>query len=93
MAPLRFRLHGVLTSALTPLVRRTPGEAQLDFCGPKTNDVAHVGHARAALTQAQPSRNARGLDVADIRLSARRPDGTGSRRARARDLLWRAEGA
>jgi cysteinyl-tRNA synthetase len=49
MADLRLRLYDTLSGKLTPLVPRHPGEARVYCCGPTTYDVAHVGHARAAL--------------------------------------------
>ncbi len=44
-----LRLHDTLTSALRPFEPRIAGEATVYCCGPTTYDVAHVGHARAAL--------------------------------------------
>lgn len=50
MSQIRLRLYDTLTGKLTPLEPRKPGESQVYCCGPTTYDVAHVGHARAALT-------------------------------------------
>jgi cysteinyl-tRNA synthetase len=47
--PLRLRLFDTLTAAARPFVPRVAGEATVYCCGPTTYDVAHVGHARAAL--------------------------------------------
>lgn len=44
-----LRLYNTLTRAVEPMVPKTPGEARVYCCGPTTYDVAHVGHARAAL--------------------------------------------
>jgi cysteinyl-tRNA synthetase len=49
MPDLRLRLHDTLTGKLTPVVPRKPGEVGVYTCGPTTYDVAHVGHARAAI--------------------------------------------
>jgi cysteinyl-tRNA synthetase len=46
---LSLRLFDTLSQSLRPFVPRTPGEATVYCCGPTTYDVAHVGHARAAL--------------------------------------------
>src|SRR4051812_36399720 len=49
MADLRLRLHDTLQGKLIPLVPRHPDEVRIYTCGPTTYDVAHVGHARAAI--------------------------------------------
>src|SRR5580692_6971685 len=49
MSELRLRLHDTLTGKLVPVVPRRPGEGGLYTCGPTTYDVAHIGHARAAI--------------------------------------------
>jgi len=46
---LSLRLFDTLSQSLRPLAPRIPGEATVYCCGPTTYDVAHVGHARAAL--------------------------------------------
>ena len=46
---LHLRLFDTLSQSLRLLEPRTPGEATVYCCGPTTYDVAHVGHARAAL--------------------------------------------
>jgi cysteinyl-tRNA synthetase len=49
MALLRLQLHDTLSGKLCPLVPRKPDEVRVYCCGPTVYDVAHVGHARAAL--------------------------------------------
>ena len=49
MPELRLRLHDSLTGQLVHLSPRRPDEVRVYTCGPTTYDVAHVGHARAAL--------------------------------------------
>jgi cysteinyl-tRNA synthetase len=49
MPELRLRLHDSLTGQLVTLTPRRPDEVRVYTCGPTTYDVAHVGHARAAL--------------------------------------------
>jgi cysteinyl-tRNA synthetase len=49
MPELRLSLHDTLTSKPTLLVPKQPGEVRVYTCGPTTYDVAHIGHARAAL--------------------------------------------
>jgi cysteinyl-tRNA synthetase len=44
-----LRLYDTLTAGLAPLVLRPSGEIGIYCCGPTVYDVAHVGHARAAL--------------------------------------------
>src|SRR5690348_1067759 len=44
-----LELYDTLTTARKPLSLRTAGEAGVYCCGPTVYDVAHVGHARAAL--------------------------------------------
>jgi cysteinyl-tRNA synthetase len=48
-APLRLRLYDAQAAALVPLSPRQAGEARIYACGPTTYDVAHIGHARAAI--------------------------------------------
>jgi cysteinyl-tRNA synthetase len=62
MAELRLRLHDTLSDKLTPLEPRRPGEVRVYCCGPTTYDVAHVGHARAALVPDILVRHLRGQD-------------------------------
>ena len=45
----RLRLHDSLSATLVPLSPRRPGEVRIYACGPTTYDVAHIGHARAAI--------------------------------------------
>ncbi len=49
MPELKLRLHDTLTAKVTPLVPRHAGEVRVYCCGPTVYDVAHIGHARAAL--------------------------------------------
>lgn len=49
MTEISQKLHDTLTGSLQPLLPRTPSEVGVYCCGPTTYDVAHVGHARAAL--------------------------------------------
>ena len=49
MPDLHLRLYDTLTAQLTPLVPRHPGAVGVYTCGPTTYDVAHIGHARAAV--------------------------------------------
>ncbi|MFO0756754.1 MAG: cysteine--tRNA ligase [Byssovorax sp.] len=65
MTALRLHLHDTLTGQLVPFVPRHPGEARIYCCGPTTYDIAHVGHARAALAPDVLVRalRARGLQV------------------------------
>src|SRR4051812_22791785 len=49
MSELRLELYDTLTAKLTPLVPRQPGLVRIYCCGPTVYDVAHAGHARAAL--------------------------------------------
>ena len=48
---MAFRLHDSLSDAIVPLPERTPGETSVYVCGPTVYDAAHVGHARAYVTQ------------------------------------------
>ncbi|MBK8252166.1 MAG: cysteine--tRNA ligase [Polyangiaceae bacterium] len=45
-----IRIHDTLTGRLTVFTPRQPGKVGVYCCGPTTYDVAHVGHARAAIT-------------------------------------------
>ena len=69
MPELHLRLHDTLTARLVPFVPRHPGKAGVYTCGPTTYDVAHVGHARAALSPDILVRylRFRGLDVTYVR--------------------------
>src|SRR4051812_3541036 len=69
MAELRLRLHDTLTGNLVSVVPRHPGEVRIYTCGPTTYDVAHVGHARAALMPDILVRHLRGqgLEVIHVR--------------------------
>jgi cysteinyl-tRNA synthetase len=49
MEALHLHLHDTLSGNAVPFVPRHPGEARVYCCGPTTYDIAHVGHARAAL--------------------------------------------
>jgi cysteinyl-tRNA synthetase len=49
MAEITLRLFDTLTAAPQPLIPRPSGEVGVYCCGPTVYDVAHVGHARAAL--------------------------------------------
>jgi cysteinyl-tRNA synthetase len=49
MSETSLRLFDSLSASLEPLILRTPGEVSVYCCGPTVYDVAHVGHARAAL--------------------------------------------
>jgi cysteinyl-tRNA synthetase len=49
MSEIRTRLYDTLTGQLATVTPRKPGEIGVYTCGPTTYDVAHVGHARAAL--------------------------------------------
>jgi cysteinyl-tRNA synthetase len=60
MSELRLRLYDTLTQKLTPLVPQRPGEVRVYTCGPTTYDVAHIGHARAALAPDVLVRHLRG---------------------------------
>ena len=42
-------LHDTLTRKVSPLTLRQEGKVSIYCCGPTTYDVAHVGHARAAV--------------------------------------------
>ncbi len=60
MSELHLRLHDTLTGQLAPLVPRQPGAVGVYTCGPTTYDVAHVGHARAAIAPDVLVRHLRG---------------------------------
>src|SRR5262245_25170356 len=47
---MALKIHDTLTGRLIPFTPRSPGRVGVYNCGPTTYDVAHVGHARAALT-------------------------------------------
>ena len=49
MPTLRLHLHDTLSAKLTPVEPRHPGELRVYTCGPTVYDVAHIGHARAAV--------------------------------------------
>jgi cysteinyl-tRNA synthetase len=69
MPPLHVRLYDTLTAQPKPLVPRHPGTVGVYTCGPTTYDVAHVGHARAALAPDVLVRHlrAQGLRVTYVR--------------------------
>jgi cysteinyl-tRNA synthetase len=64
-----LHLHDTLTQSLKPFTPRKAGKAGVYCCGPTTYDVAHVGHARAAITPDILVRALRehGLDVTFVR--------------------------
>ncbi len=47
---MALEIHDTLTGRLVPFTPRNAGKVGVYCCGPTTYDVAHVGHARAALT-------------------------------------------
>jgi cysteinyl-tRNA synthetase len=47
---MALKIHDTLTGRLVPFTPRNAGKVGVYCCGPTTYDVAHVGHARAALT-------------------------------------------
>jgi cysteinyl-tRNA synthetase len=49
MVALSLRLYDTLSAAPQPLLPRHEGQVGVYCCGPTVYDVAHVGHARAAL--------------------------------------------
>ncbi len=69
MSEIHLRLHDTLTGQLTAFVPRHAGKAGIYTCGPTTYDVAHVGHARAALAPDVLVRylRAKGLEVTYVR--------------------------
>src|SRR5271168_1096449 len=69
MAEFHLRLHDTLTAHIVPFVPRHPGKAGVYTCGPTTYDVAHVGHARAAIAPDVLVRylRTRGLQVTYVR--------------------------
>lgn len=69
MPELRLRLYDTLSANLVPLVPKRPGEVRIYTCGPTTYDVAHIGHARAALAPDILVRHVReqGLKVTYVR--------------------------
>jgi cysteinyl-tRNA synthetase len=64
MPDLRLHLHDTLSGKLTLLTTAKPGEARIYCCGPTVYDVAHVGHARAALAPDILVRHLRGQGLA-----------------------------
>ena len=64
-----LRVHNTLTRRVEPLEPRQPGKVGIYCCGPTTYDVAHVGHARAAISFDLLVRvlRHRGLDVTYVR--------------------------
>jgi cysteinyl-tRNA synthetase len=62
-------LHDTLTRKVSPLSLRQEGKVSVYCCGPTTYDVAHVGHARAAVAFDLLVRvlRHRGLDVTYVR--------------------------
>jgi cysteinyl-tRNA synthetase len=65
----QIHLYDTLTARLVPLVPRREGEVRIYTCGPTTYDVAHVGHARAAIAPDVLVRflRWRGLEVTYVR--------------------------
>src|SRR5512144_1356106 len=61
--PEPLRLYDTLTARLTPLVPKHPGKVGIYTCGPTTYDVAHIGHARAAIAPDVLVRHLRGQGV------------------------------
>ncbi len=49
MSELRLRLYDSLSAQMVPVKPRRADEVRVYTCGPTTYDVAHIGHARAAL--------------------------------------------
>ena len=49
MREIRLQLHDTLSGKLKRFEPQRPGEARIYTCGPTTYDVAHAGHARAAV--------------------------------------------
>ncbi len=49
MPETSLRLFDTLTGQLQPFIAKSSGEVGVYCCGPTVYDVAHVGHARAAL--------------------------------------------
>ncbi len=47
---MALKIHDTLTGRLVPFTPRQAGKVGVYCCGPTTYDVAHVGHARAALS-------------------------------------------
>ncbi len=60
MPTLRLHLYDTLSAKLTPVEPRHPGELRVYTCGPTVYDVAHIGHARAAVVPDILVRHARG---------------------------------
>ncbi|HEX7602574.1 MAG TPA: cysteine--tRNA ligase, partial [Polyangiaceae bacterium] len=60
---IRLHLYDTLSQRLTPLIPKRPDEVRVYCCGPTTYDVAHVGHARAAITPDVLVRHLRGQGV------------------------------
>ncbi len=69
MAATGLKLHDTLTGNLVEFEPAQPGLARVYCCGPTTYDVAHVGHARAALAPDVLVRHLRskGLEVRYVR--------------------------
>src|SRR5262245_2147475 len=47
---MALQIQDTLTGRLVPFTPRNAGKVGVYCCGPTTYDVAHVGHARAAIT-------------------------------------------
>ena len=64
-----LHLYDTLTQSMKPFAPQKPGKAGVYCCGPTTYDVAHVGHARAAITPDILVRTlrARGFEVTYVR--------------------------
>src|SRR3954471_7489232 len=60
MPTLRLHLHDTLSGRLTPAEPRHASELRIYTCGPTVYDVAHIGHARAAIAPDILVRHARG---------------------------------
>src|SRR5262249_51700714 len=69
MRELRLHLYDTLTAQLVPFAPHVPDKAGVYTCGPTTYDVAHVGHARAAIVPDVLVRHLRGqgLNVTYVR--------------------------
>ena len=63
MPALRLQLFDTLTAKVRPLVPKRDDEVRVYCCGPTTYDVAHVGHARAALAPDILVRHLRGQGI------------------------------
>ena len=67
---MALKIHDTLTGRLGPFTPRNPGKVGVYCCGPTTYDVAHVGHARAAvqpITQRCPTQRLPGGQCSSVR--------------------------